>query len=128
MATLIHLDTHVVAWLYAGRFDLLPDAVKDLLNTHELGISPMARLELQYLYEIDRLATPAAAIVDELASAIGLVLCAEPFHAVVAEAERQSWTRDPFDRLIVAQSAYSGSTLVTRDQRILEHYAHAVWR
>ena len=62
------------------------------------------------MYEIDRLATPAAAIVDELAGAIGLVLCAEPFHAVVAEAERQSWTRDPFDRLIVAQSAYSGST------------------
>lgn len=128
MATLIHLDTHVVAWLYVGRFDLLPDTVKDLLNTHELGVSPMVRLELQYLYEIDRLATPAAAIVDELAGAIGLVLCAEPFHAVVAEAERQSWTRDPFDRLIVGQSAYSGSTLVTRDERILEHYAHAVWQ
>jgi PIN domain nuclease of toxin-antitoxin system len=123
----IYLDTHVAIWLYSGRFDLIPQSAKELLNTHELRISPMVRLELQYLYEIDRLSTPAAAVFDELAGAIGLTVCAEPFSAIVTEAERQSWTRDPFDRIIVAQSSYSSSSLVTRDERIHQHYTHAVW-
>jgi len=127
MATVIYLDTHVVVWLYSGRFDLIPQLAKDLLNNHELRISPMVRLELQYLYEIDRLTTSAAVVFDELAGAIGLVVCAEPFSAIVTEAERQSWTRDPFDRIIVAQSAYSSSTLVTRDELIHNNYAHAAW-
>ncbi len=88
---------------------------------------PMVRLELQYLYEIDRLTISAAEVFDELAGAIGLVVCAKPLSAIVTEAERQSWTRDPFDRMIVAQSAHSSSTLVTRDELIHDNYAHAVW-
>lgn len=127
MAAVIYLDTHVVVWLYSGRFDLIPQLVKDLLNNHELRISPMVRLELQYLYEIDRLTMSAAVVFDELAGAIGLVVCSEPFSAIVIEAERQSWARDPFDRMIVAQSAYSSSTLVTRDELIHDNYAHAAW-
>ena len=38
-----------------------------------------------------------------------------------------SWTRDPFDRMIVAQAALDRAKLITRDRNILKHYQNAVW-
>lgn len=122
-----YLDTHVVAWLYAGRLDLLTDRVRHALRDDEPAISPMVRLELQYLHEIGRVRTPAAAVVAELGRAIGLTVCTQPFAAVVERAEAQSWTRDPFDRIIVAQAALRRSRLLTKDETIRKQYRHAVW-
>ncbi len=52
---LIYLDTHIVVWLYAGLTAKLSDCAKHLINENELYISPIVRLELQYLYEIGRI-------------------------------------------------------------------------
>ena len=38
-----------------------------------------------------------------------------------------SWTRDAFDRLIVAQAALDRAVLITRDRLILKNYSKAVW-
>ena len=38
-----------------------------------------------------------------------------------------TWTRDPFDRVIVANAALNGNILISKDQNILEHYIHARW-
>jgi len=46
MAAVIHLDTHVVAWLYAGPTDILPAAARRAIDEHELLVSPMVVLEL----------------------------------------------------------------------------------
>ena len=40
---------------------------------------------------------------------------------------QQDWTRDTFDRLIVAQAKTRDASLLTKDRTILEHYPHAVW-
>ena len=124
---MIYLDTHVVAWLYAGELELLPASVRDLLEAEELLISPMVELELQYLFECGRTALPGRVVVDALAGEIGLARCGLPFGQVVAEALGQAWTRDPFDRLIVAQARARRLPLLTRDQTILDHYDDAVW-
>lgn len=42
-------------------------------------------------------------------------------------AQRQSWTRDPFGRLIVGSAACKKMRLVTKDQTIQEHFDFAVW-
>lgn len=96
-------------------------------DADELRISPMARLELQYLYEVQRIGVSAAPIIDELASLIGLRICDAPFAGVVKLAERQDWTRDPFDRLIVAQASLREAPLITKDEAIRGHYNAAVW-
>jgi PIN domain nuclease of toxin-antitoxin system len=127
VAPLIYLDTHVAAWLYAGRTDLLPAAVKSLLEEHDLLISPAVELELQYLFEVHRTAEPAAAVVAALQREVGLAVCDLPFREVVEVALTQSWTRDPFDRLIVSQAALRGLSLVTKDQLIRESFGQAVW-
>ena len=128
MASVIYLDTHVVAWLYAWGGEAVPaSAVKLIECAHEVRISPMVRLELQYLYEIGRVGRPSGPVLDALGAALGLTVCRAAFSAVVREAEAHDWTRDPFDRLIVAQAALRDAPLLTKDATIHAHYAKAVW-
>jgi len=127
MASLIYLDTHVAAWMYAGRTDLFPAGVRSLLEEHDLLISPAVKLELQYLYEIRRTAEPARTVVAALERDVGLAVCDLPFQEVVEVALAQSWTRDPFDRLIVSQAALRGLRLLTKDRNIRGNFAEAIW-
>jgi PIN domain nuclease of toxin-antitoxin system len=127
MASLIYLDTHVVTWLRAGRLDLLPGAVHRLLAEHDLLVSPMVELELQYLFEIQRAAEPATVVLAALTRELGLRVCDLPFAEVVRVAHDQAWTRDPFDRIIASQATLRDAPLVTRDPVIREHCRQAVW-
>lgn len=124
---MIYLDTHVVVWLYAGDLELLPQEVRELLEGEELVISPMVELELQYLYESGRTTQPGRVVVDTLDEEIGLARCGLPFGQVIAAALNQDWTRDPFDRVIVAQARARRLPLLTRDQTIRDHYREAIW-
>jgi PIN domain nuclease of toxin-antitoxin system len=125
----IYLDTHVVFWLYAegARSRLSATAREAIRTAGDVRVSPMVSMELQHLYEIDRIGAMPAVILDELRAMLGLTVCPAAFGAVVQVAERLAWTRDPFDRLIVAQAALHDAPLVTRDATIHEHYARAVW-
>ena len=43
------------------------------------------------------------------------------------QALAEKWSRDPFDRLIVAHAKAQKTPLVTRDEKIRENYRLAVW-
>lgn len=125
---MIYLDTHVVAWLHALGGDALSPAAADAIDTsRDIRISPMVRLELQYLFELGRVSRPAVEVVDALQASLGLRVCDAPFAAVVREAEGESWTRDPFDRLIVAQASLHDAGLVSKDETLRANYGAAVW-
>jgi PIN domain nuclease of toxin-antitoxin system len=127
VAPLIYLDTHVAAWMFAGRTDLLPPAVQAYVETCDLLVSPAVELELQYLFEIRRTAEPAQVVLEALEQAVGLKVCDLPFRAVVGIARGESWTRDPFDRLIVSQAVLRPAPLATRDRIIRSHCPLAFW-
>ena len=91
------------------------------------GASPAAVLEMEYLFEIGRLHRSAEKIVAILESSVGLRVCSMPFRDVAMEALQEKWTRDPFDRLIVANAKAAGAPLVTKDERIRKHYRRAIW-
>jgi PIN domain nuclease of toxin-antitoxin system len=123
---LIYIDTHIAVWLCAGVVGKLSDKAKDLLNSHEIRISPIVRLELQYLYEIKRVTLPANDIVADLSHSIGLKVCDKDFNAVIHRAITLTWTRDPFDRIIVAHALLNEDYLVTMDQTMLGNYTMSV--
>ncbi len=127
MATVIHLDTHVAAWLYAGRADLLSRRAAELIEEGPLRVSPMATLELQYLFEIERVSRPALVVIEALKREFGLRVCDLPFEQVVSASLEHDFTRDPFDRLIVSQAELGRAQLLTKDRAMREAYSRAVW-
>jgi len=124
---MLYLDTHVVVWLYAGDIARFPPNAVSLMEMSDLLISPIVLLELQYLREIGRLVVEPAIIYENLSSTIGLGLCGENFRRIVFEAMTQSWTRDPFDRIMAAHAIATDSRLLTKDQSILANCSKACW-
>jgi PIN domain nuclease of toxin-antitoxin system len=123
----LHLDTHVLVWLYAGERARIPAPIRSRLESEPLAISPMVQLELTYLHEVGRIRASADEVLDELGPALDLQVSRAPFARVVQEAQRLSWTRDPFDRLIGAQAIVDSAALVTADEGLLTHIGGALW-
>lgn len=124
---MIMLDTHVVAWLYAGQQENLSKKVLQVLENQQLYVSPMVELELQYLHEIGRIRPLGKAIVEDLTHRIELQIATTPFERVVQCALILHWTRDPFDRLIVGNAEAEHANLLTADKIIRRHYRRAIW-
>jgi len=125
--TLAYLDTHIVVWLYAGLTEKFKPPIRDLMNEQALYICPVVRLELQYLWEIQRVTDDADTIVADLATRIGLKVCDKRFDDIVTKALTLSWTRDPFDRLIVANATLNDDILISKDHNMLGNYPNARW-
>jgi PIN domain nuclease of toxin-antitoxin system len=123
----ILLDTHVVAWLFAGEVDRFPSKARELLESEELRISPTVALELGYLHEIGRLSQPPDLVLTELGRALGLRSVDASLDDVTREALPLTWTRDPFDRLIAAHAIVQAAPLLTADETIRSHLPDAVW-
>jgi len=62
-----------------------------------------------------------------LRQSIGLSVTDASFLDIAHAAERLSWTRDPFDRLIAAQAIVADVPLVTADRTLLENLPQATW-
>ncbi|MBI2572076.1 MAG: type II toxin-antitoxin system VapC family toxin [Candidatus Schekmanbacteria bacterium] len=125
---MIFLDTHAVVWLYAGDLERFPAGAQRRLEEAEvLGVSPAVVLELQYLHEIGRVTVPPAAILADLGTRLGLRVVETLLGPLVEQACCLGWTRDPFDRLIVAQALLQGASLLTKDRLIREHLPAAMW-
>ncbi len=127
MERVIYLDTHAVLWLYAGEISLFPAKALRLIEEADVKISPIVQLELQYLYEVERIKVAPERILNTLISAVNLKICSQNFEKVAAASLKQSWTRDPFDRIIVAQASLADAALVTKDELIRKHYKKAMW-
>lgn len=124
----MYLDTHAVVWLYAKELDRFQKSALQRIGETPLYISPAVLLELQLFLEIKRITADPMLIFQTLEETIGLQLCDLEFSKIVTGARAQSWTRDPFDRLIVAQAAIQNAQLLTKDRIIRRHYALACWK
>lgn len=89
-------------------------------------MSAAATLEVGFLREIGRVKAPASRLTEVLATDFGVRVCGMPFRKVAALACHEEWTRDPFDRLIVANARAAGARLVTKEEQILRHYPEAI--
>ena len=127
MESRLALDTHIIIWLYSKDFNQFTPKVQKLLHSSELIVSPMVRLELALLYEIGRVDSPPDMVFRDLQSTLAITVLDLGFALASKEAETLQWTRDPFDRLIVATSQATGIPLLTKDRNILANFNLAVW-
>jgi PIN domain nuclease of toxin-antitoxin system len=121
------LDTHAVIGLAEGGTEVFGPAALSLLERAALFVSPAVRLELAFLAEIGRLTTDPDDVLGDLAARLGVSQSDDPLAAVVAMAMGLTWTRDPFDRLLVATAALHRAPFITKDRRIHDHFDGAVW-
>jgi PIN domain nuclease of toxin-antitoxin system len=107
------LDTQVLLWALAGHRRLPRDA-KRLIETHEVLVSAASIWEVAIKASIGKLQADPAAVQEALAPSGFDELPVTGAHAA-AVARLPPHHRDPFDRLLVAQSLVDGLVLVTAD-------------
>lgn len=106
---------------------IIPRTSKVRLDADDLVCSPMARLGLDFLYEIGRIKEDPRAIMTLLAQDHGVLVETEDLGRSREIAAPLGWTRDPFDRQIAAHALSWAAPLLTRDGKIRDNYSHAFW-
>jgi PIN domain nuclease of toxin-antitoxin system len=123
-----YLDTCVVVWLCQNKTQNVSPRVLDALNDNDLLISPAVLIELNFLYQIGRIVRSPQDLAKQLRMQIGVEVCKHPFADLAETALSETWTRDPFDLMIVSHAKSNGfAPLVTSDETIRRHYPPAVW-
>jgi PIN domain nuclease of toxin-antitoxin system len=123
-----YLDTQIAVWLHDDLRHNLTEEAKRQIEANDLLISPMVLLELQYLFDKKTVGVEAMGIYTVLQTVFGVNLCRFPFTAIAMEALSCTWTRDPFDRIIVSHAKANGqAVLITADRKIRQNYAGAKW-
>lgn len=121
------LDTHALIWLYKGEPDQLGPKARAAIERDDLVAPAAAVLELEFLHEIGRLKVQGLTLIAALAAEIGLSISDVSGRILMEHAVMEKWTRDPFDRLIVADARAAEAPLVTKDALMHRHYASALW-
>lgn len=124
---MIHLDTHVVLWIAQRAENRLSAGARRSIARHERTVSPVVLLELELMHEIGRLKASPDEVLSAIRSQLTLAVSRAPLTEIVESARPLTWTRDPFDRLIVANAIADRVSLVTADANILDHFKDAVW-
>jgi PIN domain nuclease of toxin-antitoxin system len=111
------LDTNALLWLHRGHRRSRPLT----RSAGRLYVSPATVLELQLLVEVGRLRLKSPARVSDLVRDDRWVLDDPPAARWFERALAGAWTRDPFDRLLVAHAQLRGWRIATGDAAMLEH-------
>ncbi|MCX6631641.1 MAG: PIN domain-containing protein [Candidatus Solibacter sp.] len=123
-----YLDTNVAIFLHCGNSVRLSRRAIEQIESADLLVSAMVMLELEMLYEKGAIKYTASQILSDLNQQIGVAVCQLPMAVIINSALQVKWTREPGDRLIVANAiANNEAPLVTSDRRIHEQYPNAIW-
>ena len=123
---MIMLDTHIAVALFEGKLGALSTRARKLIDHAPLSISPAVLLELELLHEIRRIRLPARDIAERLRDDLSISPADEAFDAIARAALPLTFTRDPFDRLIVAHASLRNASLLTQDEWIAANYRNTL--
>lgn len=114
------LDTHFLIWLVLGSTRLREYPWLD--RYRPWGISPVSFLEIEFLAEAGRLSVRNPDFSDTVMSDARFTVDDVRIAALVHHAMRLNWTRDPFDRLLVAHSTARRVDFCTVDRVVRAHH------
>jgi PIN domain nuclease of toxin-antitoxin system len=120
------LDTQVLIFLIKNQLDRLDPRTASALTAPDvdLFVSVASLWEIAIKTRLGKLeaGTPLDRL-PELIENMGLAVIAILAPHVLARVEPPTATRDPFDRLLLAQCALEGMRLVTVDRALVDHPA-----
>lgn len=116
MAVLI--DTHILIWALSSP-DKLRSGIKDLLNDNEVVVSSISFWEIQIKRQLGKLAFEidlGHLVRDGIVSSLSI-----SYKHSLAVYDLPAIHKDPFDRMLIAQSKTEGIPLVTADKNIQQY-------
>jgi PIN domain nuclease of toxin-antitoxin system len=123
-----YLDTHVVIRLCENKLERISEPALAAINDHDLLISPTVLIELNFLLQIKRIIRAPQDLAKQLRMQLGVQVCTHSYADLAETALFETWTRDPFDLLIVAHAKSNNfASLITEDAKIRRHYPKAIW-
>lgn len=118
------IDTHILLWILSKS-----DRIKNIRwidNFPYLTVSPVSLLEMKFLVECGKIDLEFEEIVTRLKKDPSFDIDDIGLDEICAAAFSLSWTRDPFDRLLVAHSQARNIPLGTCDRLIKQYYSHTL--
>lgn len=124
------LDTHTFIW-WDSQSSLLPSGVLALLkqSQHELIVSLASLWEIQIKSHLGKLQLRGSLpeIIQQQQVSNNVVLLPIALNHIL-ELDQLPWHhRDPFDRLLIAQSRTEQAILVTRDPMFQQYACQVLW-
>jgi PIN domain nuclease of toxin-antitoxin system len=124
------LDTHVIVWWFHGDRRMSP-RLRDMIENYEgkVCVSAISAFEMAQKFRLGKWpeVAPFMEGFGRLVQTSNLVaLPVSPLHAMRAGL-LASDHRDPFDRIIVAQSMIEGLRIVSRDSALKALGAETLW-
>jgi PIN domain nuclease of toxin-antitoxin system len=118
------LDTHILLAMLDGRIDGLPSRIWDLLkdpdNEHHLSAASLWEIAIKCRLGKLRL-RPSLSALPELLHGLSIAIVAINEEHALAAVDPEPKTRDPFDRMLLAQCHIEGLRLVTTDGALVSH-------
>ncbi len=116
----ILLDTHFLIWLVLKSRRLVEFPWVE--RHRPWGVSPVSFLEIQLLAEIGRLSVRNPEFTRAVMEDARFTVDDIPLVTVIRHGLGLAWTRDPFDRMLVAHSLARRVPLCTVDRGIRAHH------
>jgi len=110
------LDTHIALWGLTGDATLGEEFLDRLRHEPDIFLSPVSLWEITIKQAIGKL--PGPADLAERVQDMGFRELPVTHDHAIAAGRLPLHHRDPFDRMLVAQAAVEGMTLVSRDESI----------
>jgi PIN domain nuclease of toxin-antitoxin system len=113
------LDTHIALWAITGDATLDEQFLDRLRHDPDIFLSPVSLWEITIKQATGKLAGPAD--LAELVRDMGFRELPVMYAHAIAAGRLPPHHSDPFDRMLVAQAAVDGLTLVSRDESIARY-------
>ena len=124
------LDTCTFLWIVGGATELSPRAREAFADpTNEAFLSAASAWEIAVKHRLGRLPLPAPPVefVPAQRTAHGIEPLPVDEESALHVAKLPDLHRDPFDRMLVAQSLVGGLVLLTPDDPIRQYPVRTLW-
>ena len=118
------LDTHIVLSIVNERTADLPAALRQLLADRDSAfyVSVASLWEIAIKWRLGKLRISGnLGLLPAIVTSVGIELIPINEHHVLAAVQPEPPTRDPFDRLLLAQCSVEHLRLVTVDRALISH-------